>query len=96
VAGHYAPINANNFYDEETRINLELRGGEVLAVKVVGGSLGFAETQELVPEESGGMQKLSRAVSMAGPASQQQSSGSTAASAGGGGCFISAMGGNEQ
>jgi hypothetical protein len=84
VAEHYASINTNNFYNKDTHINLELQGGELLNLKVIGGSLGSAETQEIIPDESGGMQKLSRAVSMAG--SGQQSS-STAPSAGGGGCF---------
>jgi hypothetical protein len=88
TAANYAAINANNFYDQETHINLELIGGEVLNLKVIGGSSGTVETEEVVPEETGGIQKLSRAVSM--PGSGQEASGSPGAS-GGGSCFISAI-----
>ena len=100
VASHYASINTNNFYNKKTRTNLELRGGELVSLKVIAGSFGFAETEEVIPEETGGMQKLSRAVSMADTGSQasvsvEQEGGGTMVSAGGG-CFISAMGGNEQ
>jgi hypothetical protein len=89
VPSQYAAIDTNNFYDKETHTNLELRGGELLDLKVIGGSSGSADIQGTIPDETGGMQELSRAVSMAG--SVQQSKGSTAASAGGG-CFISASG----
>jgi hypothetical protein len=92
-SGLYAPINANNFYDEETHTNLELTGGEVLNLKVIGGSSGTVEMEEVIPQETGGIQKLSRAVSMKG--SHKGASGSTGAS-GGGACFISAIGGNEE
>jgi hypothetical protein len=91
VPAEYAAIDTNNFYDKQTRVNLELQGGELVNLKVIGGSSGSVETQEMIPEETGGMQKLSRAVSMADPGSAQQGSGSTAASAGGGGCFISTV-----
>jgi len=100
VPDEWAAIDTNNFYSRQTHVNLELRGGEVIKLKVFGGSLGFVETEETIPEESGGMQQLSRAVSLTGSGAPsgtggtQGGGGATGASGGGGGgCFISALGG---
>jgi hypothetical protein len=96
VPGQYAPIDTNNFYNSQTHANLELRGGEVINLTVFGGSLGSAEIQETIPEESGGMQQLSRAVSFSIAGSSSGASGQVSGAAatgasGGGGCFISAL-----
>jgi hypothetical protein len=95
VPDEWAAIDTNNFYSTKTHVNLELRGGEVIKLKVFGGSLGFVETEETIPEESGGIQQLSRAVSLTGSGSPsgtggtQGVGGATGASGGGGGgCFI--------
>lgn len=96
VPDELAAVDTNNFYSAKTHVNLELVGGELMKVTVFGGSLGSVETEETIPTESGGMQQLSRAVSLAGSASPSgtggtQSGGSAAASGGGGGCFIATV-----
>ncbi len=58
VPDRWAPINANNFYDMKDHVNLELAGGEEIHLRLFGGLLGFAETQDTVPKETGGMQQL--------------------------------------
>ncbi len=58
VPDQWGAIDTNNFYDRETHVNLELEGGEVINLMLFGGSLGSVETQETVPEETGGMQAL--------------------------------------
>jgi len=92
VPEEWAAIDTNNFYGRDTHVNLELSGGEGIKLKVFGGSVGSVETEETIPQESGGMQQLSRAVSLAGSGS---ASGTTAkvesgGGGGGGGCFIAA------
>ena len=99
VPKEYAAIDTNNFYSAQTHVNLELAGGELMKVIVFGGSLGSVETDETIPAESGGMQQLSRAMSLAVSASQSgggatQTAGSAAAASGGGGgggCFIATV-----
>jgi hypothetical protein len=96
VPDEWAAIDTNNFYSSETHVNLELRGGELIKVKVFGGFLGSVETEEIIPEENGGMQQLSRAVSLAGSASQPGTGGTEAGATGasgggGGGCFITTV-----
>ena len=95
VPKDWAAVDTNNFYSAKTHVNLELIGGELMKVKVFGGSLGSVETEETIPAESGGMQQLSRAVSLTGSGSQsgaggtQGGVGATGASGGGGGgCFV--------
>lgn len=92
--GHNAPaqfaaIDTNNFYSNQTHANLELYGDEIIELTVFGGSLGSVETVETVPEETGGGQKLSRAVSFVSTGSSYTVSGE-ASGGGGGGCFIAA------
>jgi len=89
VPGQYAAIDTNNFYHAQTRVNLELRGGEVIKLTVFGGSLGSFEIQETIPEETGEMQQLSRAVSF--EVAKASSGASGQAAGGGGGCFIAAI-----
>ena len=101
VPAQYAAIDTNNFYDKDTHENLELQGGETVYLMVVGGALGAAETQETIPDETGGMQKLSRAVSVSASGSRtavavKKDSEGTVVSASGGGCFISTVCGNEE
>jgi hypothetical protein len=97
VPKDWAAVDTNNFYSAKTHVNLELVGGELMKVTVFGGSLGSVETEETIPAESGGMQQLSRAVSLTGSGSPsgtgatQGGVGATGASGGGGGgCFIAA------
>jgi hypothetical protein len=93
VPEEWAAIDTNNFYNSQTHFNLELKGGEVITLKVFGGALGSVEMAETIPEESGGMQRLSRAASLtsAGYSVPESPAGPTGASGGGGGgCFISA------
>jgi len=92
VPGQYAALDTNNFYSSRTHTNLELQGGEVITLKVFGGSLGAEEIQSTIPDESGGMQPLSRAVSFAGAQSSSGASGQVNSGGGGGGCFISTAG----
>jgi len=54
----WVAIDTNNFYDKETHVNLELEGGEVINLILLGGGLCFVETQDNVPEENGGIQSL--------------------------------------
>ena len=70
VPKEYAAVDTNNFYSAQTHVNLELAGGELMKVTVFGGSLGSVEADETIPAESGGMQHLSRAMSLAGSVSQ--------------------------
>ena len=58
VPERWAPINANNFYDIQDHVNLELLGGEEISLMLFGGLLGFEATQTTVPEETGGMQQF--------------------------------------
>jgi hypothetical protein len=58
VPHNWAEIDTNNFYDKETHLNLELEGGEVINLTVLGGGSCFVETQDLVPEKTGGTQLL--------------------------------------
>jgi hypothetical protein len=92
VPEEWAAIDTNNLYSRQTHVNLELHGGEVIKLELFGGSLGFAETEETIPAESGGMQKLSRAVSLTVSGGTQSAGGATGASGGGGGgCFIATL-----
>ena len=54
----WAAINTNNFYDKEEHVNLELEGGEVINLVLLVGCLRFAESQDIIPGETGGIQKL--------------------------------------
>ena len=85
VPEEWAAIDMNNFYDKLTHVNLELVGNEVLNLLLFGGSLGSVETQEIVPQETGGMRALQVSANLAGPA---VSSAPQSAGGGGGGCFI--------
>ena len=101
VPAEYAAIDTNNFYDKKDHVNLELQGGEAVYLTVVGGFLGTAEIQETIPDETGGMQKLSRAVSLSATGSRtavavKKDSEGTVVSASGGGCFVSTVCGNEK
>ncbi|UCD80396.1 MAG: fibronectin type III domain-containing protein [Desulfobacterales bacterium] len=58
VPDRWAPIDANNFYDMQNHVNLELVGGEKINLTLFGGLLGFVEIQDTIPEETGGMQQL--------------------------------------
>jgi hypothetical protein len=60
----WAAINADNFYDEVTHLNLELVGGEVINLTLLGGGSCFVETQNIVPEEKGGIQSLEVAATL--------------------------------
>jgi hypothetical protein len=93
VPEEWAAIDTNNFYNSQTHVNLELSGGEVLKLKVFGGSMGSLESEETIPEESGGMQQLSRAVSLMGSASPSGTTVKVESGGGGsgGGCFISSI-----
>ena len=91
VPAQFAAIDTNNFYSSQTHSNLELRGGEVISLTVFGGSLGSAEIQGTIPNESGGMQQLARAVSFSSTGSSSSVSGQVSSSSGGGGCFISVL-----
>jgi Raf kinase inhibitor-like YbhB/YbcL family protein len=64
VPDNWAAIDANNFYDKETRLNLELEGGEVLKLTVLGGDSCYVETQDTVPKENGGFQLLEVAATL--------------------------------
>jgi len=64
VPDQWGAIDTNNFYDRETHVNLELEGGEVINLMLFGGSLGSVETQETVPEETGGIQSLEIAANL--------------------------------
>ena len=88
----WAAIDTNNFYSKQTRVNLELFGGEVITLKLFAGFLGSAETVETIPAETGGIQKLSRAVSLTVSGGAEGVTGAAGASGGGGGgCFISSI-----
>ena len=54
----WAAINTNNFYDKEEHVNLELQGGEDINLVLFAGCLRFVETQDVIPEETNGIQKL--------------------------------------
>ena len=64
VPHNWAEIDTNNFYDKDTHVNLELEGGEVINLTVLGGGLCFVETQDTVPEENGESQLLDVVASM--------------------------------
>jgi hypothetical protein len=93
VPGQYAAIDTNNFYSSQTHSNLELLGGEVINLTVFGGSLGSIQIQDTIPQETDGMQQLSRAVSFESTGSSKSVSGqvSGGSGGGGGGCFISVL-----
>lgn len=87
----WGAVDANNFFDKNTHVNLELQGGELVDLVLFGGSLGSAEAQTTVPLETGGIQSL-KAVSLqltGGPASSAVPA--AAGGGGGGGCFISTL-----
>lgn len=97
VPDRWGAIDANNFYDREMHVNLELEGGEIINFILFGGSLGSVETQETVPEETGGMQSLEIAANLpdsgSGPTipPRQDSTDGGGAHAGGGSggsCFM--------
>jgi hypothetical protein len=54
----WAAIDTNNFYHRETRVNLELEGGEIINLKLFGGSMGSVDTEDIVPQEKGGIQPI--------------------------------------
>ena len=58
VPDEWAAIDTNNFYDKEKHFNLELEGGEIINLTLFAGCLSFVETQDTVPEETGGIQQL--------------------------------------
>jgi len=67
----WAAVDTNNFYDQDEHINLELEGGEVINLIAFGGCLSFVETQDIIPEETGGIQALEVAAIFQGPACQR-------------------------
>jgi hypothetical protein len=95
----WVAFDTNNFYDEDTHVNLELLGGESIAFTYFCGFLGKVETSDEVPAESGGIQPVSVKASM--PSSGGGSVSSTSSSggaSGGGSCFIgtAAFGSNTE
>ena len=58
VPEQWGMIDTSNFFDWATHVNLELYGGEVINLTLFGGSLGSVETQDIVPQENGGMRSL--------------------------------------
>lgn len=95
VPDQWGAIDTNNFYDRETHVNLELKGGEVINLMLFGGSLGSVETQDTLPEETNGIQPLKVEANLldsgSGPTiapPQDSTGGGAAGGGGGGGCFI--------
>jgi hypothetical protein len=87
----WCAIDANNFYDKNSHVNLELQGGETINLMLFGGSLGSIQTQETVPLETGGMQSLAAPVALPIPATASSSAPVATSGGGGGGCFISTL-----
>ena len=90
VPDGWIAIDMNNFYDKDTRTNLELVGGEPIFLTYFGGALGSVETNDTVPAETGGIQQLSVKASLPASGSGGDSSSTSDSSGGGGGgaCFI--------
>lgn len=97
VPEQWGAIDTNNFYDSDTSVNLELEGGEVINLTLLGGSLGSVEAQETVPEETGNMQALKISARLLDPQSVPIAPipqiGVDGSEGGGGssGCFISIL-----
>jgi hypothetical protein len=91
----WVAIDANNFYDKNAHVNLELLGGELITFTFFCGLMGSVETNDTVPAESGGIQPVQVAANLPGDGSGGggSSSSSSSASGGGGGgaCFISTV-----
>jgi len=64
VPDNWAAIDANNFYNKETHINLMLEAGEAINSTVLGGGLCLVETENIVPQENGGIQSLEVAATL--------------------------------
>jgi hypothetical protein len=98
VPDEWVSIDTNNFYvkvpNNDDQHNMELEGGEVIDLMVLGGSLGTWESQDIIPDEQGGIQSLQVAASLpsSGGGGGDDASSPTASSSGGGGgggaCFI--------
>ena len=90
VPDGWIAIDMNNFYDKDTRTNLELVGGEPIFLTYFGGALGSVETNDTVPAETGGIQQVSVKASLPASGSGGDSSSTSDSSGGGGGgaCFI--------
>jgi len=95
----WSAVDSNNFYDKTTHVNLELQGGEIINLMLFGGSLGYVETQTIVPVKTGGIQSL-KAVSLQLSSSSVPSPAAPSSTApppaavpagGEGGCFISTI-----
>ena len=99
VPEQWGAIDTNNFYGRNTSVNLEVEGGEVINLTLLGGSLGSVETQETVPEETGTMQELKTSARLLDSQSgltasvPQNGVNGSEGSGGGSGCFISAASG---
>ena len=89
----WVAIDANNFYDKDTHVNLELVGGEPITLTFFCGSMGSMETQDNVPAESGKIQAVKVAANLpsSGGDSPTSSGGSSGGGGGGGACFISTV-----
>ena len=90
----WSALDTNNFYDKTTHVNLELQGGEIINLMLFGGSLGYAETQTIVPVKTGGIQSLeavSLQLSSSSAPSPAAASPEAVPAGGGGGCFISTI-----
>jgi hypothetical protein len=55
----WGAVDANNYYDVNTHVNLDLQGGEIMDLMLFGGSMGSVAAQVIVPAETGGIQSLS-------------------------------------
>jgi len=88
VPDGWVAIDTNNFYDKDTHVNLELLGGESIALTYFCGFLGKVETSDTVPAESGGIQQVSVKASLPSSGSGGGSLSSSSSDGGGGSCFI--------
>jgi hypothetical protein len=92
VPDGWVAIDMNNYNDTNDHENLELVGGEPIFLTYFGGVLGSVETNDTVPEETGGIQSIQAAATLPGSGSGGGYSSSTSDSSGGGGgggaCFI--------
>jgi hypothetical protein len=90
VPDGWVAFDTNNFYDEDSHVNLELLGGESITLTYFCGFLGKVETSDTVPAESGGIQQVSVKASLpsSGGGSLSSTSSSGGAGGGGGSCFI--------
>ena len=95
VTGQRALIDANNFYDSNTHESLDLQGGEVIHLTLATGTAGLVETQDVVPEETGGIQSTQVAMNLhdSGSTASSDSGGGSGGGGGGGGCFIATASG---